>query len=793
MTTPDPASRFEPIDVPRRYPTREVAIGDLRVGGANPILIQSMTIADTMDTDGVVGEIRALVDAGCPLVRLTAPSQRDAENLREIRKRLHADGIRVPMVADIHFTPNAAMVAAEIVEKVRINPGNYADRKKFKVFEISDAAYAEELERIRDRVVPLVRRCKENGVALRIGTNHGSLSDRIMNRYGDTPEGMVESALEFVRICRDEGFHDIVLSMKSSIPTVMIAAYRLLVQQMDREGMNYPLHLGVTEAGNGLEGRTKSAVGIGSLLASGMGDTIRVSLTEDSEHEIAACRNILQGIEGETRLPDPAPDVPPATPPVTPATPATPPDHATAGATRARGASPTRVWWRPADSWRTLPPVAWATRRRTAPWVLAGGRAATSPGSDAAVTVTPGERAADTVALGGDAPVRVELRAALDAPPDVAAMHRRDRERLPEFLSVEIPTEVVTGGAMSAAGLDRLRERLERIREETGLPVLAEWPTLKPEASRTRVRMLPDPTVIEGLARSAGALGLPAPDPGSGLGGGLDGGGDGGHEGGLDGGRDDLDEVLGALARSGCPVRWRLAPSVPVGLAPVLAARTRDAGVPGVGFVLDVGPATIARGRALSDALRGDDALVFLEAPASGSTGAMVAGTLLTEGIGDAVCLTDRPAGGAPGAAPAVAPPWPAGGVPWDDDPVAASYLLLQACRIRLTRAEFIACPSCGRTQFDLQTTTARIRARTEHLSGVKIAIMGCIVNGPGEMADADFGYVGSGSGRVDLYVGRERVEKNIPAADAEDRLVALLAEHGVWKEPEAAASSPGE
>jgi len=721
MNTPENAPRFEPIDVPRRFPTREVGIGGLRIGGANPILIQSMTIADTMDTDAVVREIRALVDAGCPLVRLTAPSQRDAENLREIRKRLHADGIRVPMVADIHFTPNAAMVAAEIVEKVRINPGNYADRKKFKVFEISDADYAAELERIRDRVVPLVRRCKENGVALRIGTNHGSLSDRIMNRYGDTPEGMVESALEFVRICGDEAFHEIVLSMKSSIPSVMIAAYRLLVQQMDREGMSYPIHLGVTEAGNGLEGRTKSAVGIGSLLASGIGDTIRVSLTEDSEHEIAACRNILQGLEAETTLPDPSTGDPSG--------------PATGAPTTGAG----RVWWRPADSWRTLPAVAWATRRRTAPWAL----------GDEAVRTT----------LGGDAPVRVELRTPLDAPPDVGAMRRRDRERCPELLTLAVPSGAAPGPE-PATTPDAIRDRVDRIRRETELPVLLEWPTLNPDSPRTRVRVLPDVAAVEALAGSAGAVGVPAPDP--------------------DRVPDDLDALLAALARHRCPVRWRLAPEVPVGFAPGLAARTREAGVPGVGFVLDVGPATIARGRALAAALRGDDALVFLEAPASGSTGAMVAGTLLTEGIGDVLCLTDA----APATAPAVAPPWPAGGVSWDPDPVAASYLLLQACRIRLTRAEFIACPSCGRTQFDLQTTTARIRARTEHLSGVKIAIMGCIVNGPGEMADADFGYVGSGSGRVDLYVGKERVEKNIPAAEAEDRLVALLAEHGVWKEP---------
>jgi (E)-4-hydroxy-3-methylbut-2-enyl-diphosphate synthase len=276
-----------------------VRIGDLCIGASNPILIQSMTIADTMNTEAVCREIRQLVEKGCPLVRVTAPSQKEAENLRAIRDRLRADNIHVPMVADIHFTPNAALVAADIVEKVRINPGNYADRKRFQVFEISDAEYERELERIRDTFVPLVHRLKTNGAALRIGTNHGSLSDRIMNRFGDTPEGMVESALEFVRMCESEDYHDIVLSMKSSIPSVMIAAYRLLVQKMIAEGMNYPIHIGVTEAGDGLEGRVKSAVGIASLLATGIGDTIRVSLTEDAHHELGAARNILSAIPDE--------------------------------------------------------------------------------------------------------------------------------------------------------------------------------------------------------------------------------------------------------------------------------------------------------------------------------------------------------------------------------------------------------------------------------------------------------------------------------------------------------------
>ncbi len=294
----------------RRRPTREVKAGEVGIGGNNPIRIQSMTIADTLDTDAAVAEIRQLVEAGCEIVRLTAPSQKEAHNLREIKKRLAQEGIRVPLVADIHYTPNAALIAAEIVEKVRINPGNYADKKKFEVREYSDAEYAAELERVYDRFAPLVRKCKANGVAMRIGVNHGSLSDRIMNRYGDTPEGMVESAIEFIRICEDLNFHDLVISMKASNPQVMIQAYRLAAARLDALGMNYPFHLGVTEAGDGEEGRVKSAVGIGALLEDGIGDTIRVSLTEDAVHEIPVARALVEkyNAQRKTILPADAPE-----------------------------------------------------------------------------------------------------------------------------------------------------------------------------------------------------------------------------------------------------------------------------------------------------------------------------------------------------------------------------------------------------------------------------------------------------------------------------------------------------
>jgi len=662
------------VPIPTRFPTRVVSVGPLKIGGDHPILVQSMTISDTRDTESVVREIRLLVDAGCPLVRLTAPSQLDAENLREIRRRLAADGIRVPMVADIHFTPNAALVAADIVEKVRINPGNYSDRKKFRVFEISDADYALELERLREEFLPLVRKLKANGAALRIGTNHGSLSDRIMNRYGDTPEGMVESALEFVRICEDEGYHDIVLSMKSSIPSVMIAAYRHLVAKMTEEGMSYPMHLGVTEAGNGLEGRVKSAIGIGSLLATGIGDTIRVSLTEDSHHELAAAREILEAVRRETERP-------------------------------VLGAEA----WVETPLWRERPARRFAARRRTFPWSLGA------------------------LTAGADAPPRVEWRLGESwrtlTSGEIAARTRGEEPA--ELASLVLGERDLAGDTRLSQSLAELRARL------SPLPLLLELPAGL------------DGGTLRHLGASADAIGLPVPE-------------------------DSAAPQADDLRTAGIAIRWRVVqgrhPAEAVArLRAHPAAFSRDA------FLIEPGFGFLSRARLLARELGEGGPPLFLAVPKEGASSALSAGPLLLEGIGDGLCLV------APGAIPER--PWPAGGVSWTTDPIADAYRLLQACRVRLTRAEFIACPSCGRTQFDLQTTTQRIRRRTEHLRGVKIAIMGCIVNGPGEMADADFGYVGSGKGRVDLYVGKERVAKSIPEDDAEERLVALIREHGRWVE----------
>ncbi len=656
----------------RRRPTRVVPVGSVSIGGDHPIVIQSMTVCETMDTEAAVREVRALVEAGCPLVRLTAPSLNEAENLREIKRRLRADKIDVPLIADIHYTPDAALRAAEIVEKVRINPGNFADRKRFAVFEISEADYAAELERVRGRFAPLVRACKLNGCAMRIGTNHGSLSDRIMNRYGDTPAGMVESALEFVQMCEDEGYREIVLSMKSSVPSVMIAAYRLLVQRMDELGMDYPLHLGVTEAGDGLEARIKSAIGIGSLLSDGLGDTIRVSLTEDSVHEIPAARAILDAVER--------------------------------------------------DGARYLPPVA-ETRVAARPvrWVLG------------------------SIPFGTGAPVRVEQRVAPDAEGRIPAPASTE-DRPVELVSVMCGRDEGSRGALTL-GLQDFRRRTSG-----AVPVLVELGLDQLQDlvhSADAIGLSIDPTAAGWLERAQAAI-----------------------------------QILLAARR---PVRWRLSDSdgAQSDCALQIATLCAESGLEAFGFVAPAGPRRIERARRLAAVAREHGGLLFVEADFPGADAALQAGALLVDGIGHVLCLA--PTGGGNGVDGVVGlHTWPTSERAWTEAPVSSSYAILQGCRLRLTQAEFIACPSCGRTQFDLQTTTARIQARTRHLAGVKIAVMGCIVNGPGEMADADFGYVGSGSGRIDLYVGKERVAQKIDQAEAVDRLIALIHEHGRWIEPKA-------
>jgi (E)-4-hydroxy-3-methylbut-2-enyl-diphosphate synthase len=569
-------------------------VGRVGVGGANSIRVQSMITCDTMDTAASIAQTMELAAAGCEIVRITAPTVKDAANLQHIVRGLRDRGCDVPIVADIHFKPEAGMEAAKWVDKVRINPGNYADSKKFKIIEYTDEQYAAEIERIRERFTPLVLLSKERGIAMRIGTNHGSLSDRILNRYGDTPLGMVESALEFARIARELDYHAFIFSMKSSNPKVMINAYRLLVARLQQEGpdWNYPIHLGVTEAGEGEDARIKSAIGIGSLLEDGIGDTIRVSLTEDSIHEIPVAQ-------------------------------------ALAAPYNARGSSaPTQLVDAPVQV--SYDPFSYARRASL-------------------TTQLPGISA--NVAIGGEETVRVIVRqSSFDK---VAHKVHRMGDYQPEIIYEQAGVEEIDPRDDVAVQALNTSEhpRLVTVKDGIDLPVIAAF-------------------------RSLAA---------------------------------------------------KVAPRHPV---------------------------------LLKDTLGGPVHLEFLRTLLTGSTNI---GSLLCDGIGDAILVQGEEA---PGQA------------------LRLSYNILQAAGTRIFKTDYVACPSCGRTLFNLQTTTARIKEATSHLKGVKIAVMGCIVNGPGEMADADFGYVGGAPGKINLYVGKTAVKFNIPEAEAVNRLQDLIREHGKWIEP---------
>lgn len=705
MSLPYALSRFQTV----RRSTREVRVGAVGVGAANPLRVQSMTTTDTQDVEATVRQAIALAEVGCEIVRITAPNVPAARCLKPIREQLSAAGFaHIPLVADIHFLPAAAMEAVEHVEKVRINPGNYADKKKFAVHEYTDAAYDAELERIHSAVTPLILRCKELGRALRIGTNHGSLSDRIMNRYGDTPLGMVESALEFLRICRGHGFHDIILSMKSSNPKVMIQAYRLLVARMAQEDMDYPLHLGVTEAGDGEDGRIKSAIGIGSLLADGLGDTLRVSLTEDSVYEIpvaqalarkAQARALRANPKDEARDPKPGSDI----------------RHSDLGIRASASAE--------ADA---LDPFVYQ-KREVAPLELAPG-----------------------LVIGPEQPPRVVTRVeSVAALPD--AVKKFAAARL-----ADTPVEGLLLPIRSAADLAALK---------TAAPPVGAVPFLELDRSLT-------PADLAGFGASVRVVLVRAFGVGDAA---------------------DAESLAGfaKLARAKGHVLAVAATAealVGAGADTPLAAALRQIGDEALLFTLDdsvadsAGRHDIGRYRALAEALRGlgSRAPLWIRSTeaahvASRVEGAprdflsrlldasVLAGALLCDGLGDLVSIET------------------------EGDPTRAlklTYNVLQGAGTRSTKTEFVACPSCGRTLFDLQTTTQRIRARTGHLKGVKIAIMGCIVNGPGEMADADFGYVGGAPAKINLYVGKQCVQYNIPQAEADDRLVALIKEHGKWVEP---------
>jgi (E)-4-hydroxy-3-methylbut-2-enyl-diphosphate synthase len=607
-------------DSPYRYQrriTREVMVGGVGIGGANPIRVQSMITCDTMDTEASIGQTIELAEAGCEIVRITAPTVKDAANLERIVRGLRERGCEVPIVADIHFKPEAAMEAAKWVEKVRINPGNYADSKKFKILEYTDEQYAAELERIRERFSPLVKICKELGRAMRIGTNHGSLSDRIMNRYGDTPLGMVESALEFARIARDLDYHAFVFSMKSSNPKVMINAYRLLVARLREEGddWNYPIHLGVTEAGEGEDARIKSAIGIGSLLRDGIGDTIRVSLTEDSIHEIPVARALVEMI-GKSRNDE----------------------------------------CRVTNDELAFDPFSYSKRPTE--------------------TV---ER--DGVRLGGEELIRVVVRQ--ESFDKVA--HKIDRlgDYKPEIVYEKARIEEVDPRDDEAlARLNANGEaQLVTVRDGTDLPVIVAFRLLATKLASRHPILL----------------------------------------------KDELKNDEARMTNDEGSSNDRMAKSDSAFVIPS-------------SFV-------IRHSSFLDTLLRA----------------ATNIGSLLCDGIGDAILVQGEEA---PGQA------------------LRLSYNILQAAGSRIFKTDYVACPSCGRTLFNLQTTTARIKEKTLHLKGVKIAIMGCIVNGPGEMADADFGYVGGAPGKVNLYVGKTAVKFNIPEAEAVERLQDLIREHGKWVDP---------
>ena len=586
--TPDLPAPF----YPERRRSRAVQVGKVGLGGDNPVRVQSMLTCDTMDTEACVRNSVALADVGCEIVRITAPTVKDARNLEPIRDQLRARGCDVPLVADIHFKPEAALESAKWVEKVRVNPGNYADSKKFAVREYTDEQYAAEIGRIREKFVPLVKLCQERGVAMRIGTNHGSLSDRIMNRHGDTPLGMVESALEFARIAREMNYHDFVFSMKASNPKVMIAAYRLLVARLAAEDpdWNYPIHLGVTEAGDGEDGRIKSAVGIGSLLADGIGDTIRVSLTEDSVHEIPVARELVALFAGNCE------------------------------------------GWTGGEK-LSFDPFSYA-RRASEKLNIHG------------------------IPLGGDEVPRVVVtRKHYDA---VAHKLSALGDFQPELVYEDLP--IVEIDPRDASAVEELNARpkavLVTVKDGLDLPVIAAFRLLAAKIDARHPILLKDSL-------------NPHPDPQTPF----------------------VRTLLAASARLG---------------------------------------------------------------------------SLLCDGIGDAILLRTEDAPG---------------------QTLRLSYNILQAVGARIFKTDYVACPSCGRTLFNLQETTARIKAATEHLKGVKIAIMGCIVNGPGEMADADFGYVGGAPGKVNLYVGKKAVKFNIPELEAVDRLVDLIKEHGRWVEAPAKAA----
>ena len=620
----------------QRLKTRCVMIGEIGVGGDNPIRIQSMTTTDTMDTKMTIAQSIRMIEAGCEIVRITAPSINEAKNLKPIRDGIRAKGYKTPIVADIHFTPNAAEIAATIVEKVRINPGNYADRKKFETHEYSDSSYAEELERIRNRFIPLVKICKENGTAMRIGTNHGSLSDRILSRYGDTPLGMVESGMEFIRIAEDEGYYDMILSMKASNTRVVVQAYRLLVNKMIEEGMNYPLHLGVTEAGEAEDGRIKSALGIGALLEDGLGDTIRVSLTEEPEAEIPVAQAIVERYNNIQKEENSLADI------------------------------------------GSLPYDPFFYKRRSALDLLNFG--------SKEVPRVIGD-------LSSNSSIKYEDLGQFGYlySPEQDKWHVSDMAI--DFLYIgtnsldfELPGTI---GVIKDHSVHENR---------VGYYALYTFDQIDSISSKDVSFIIckdTDPTFPDLLRLKNCIIIL------------------------------ETDQYYGYRS-----LRKFFIECQNKGLNnPIII-------------------------RGIYHGFSKEELMLY---------SAIDIGSLFIDGQGDGIWLSSN----------------------HEHSFInETAFGILQASRTRISKTEYISCPSCGRTLFDLQETTAMIRARTDHLKGIKIGIMGCIVNGPGEMADADYGYVGTGPGQISLYKGQEVIQKNVNADKAVDALIQLIDSHGDWVEP---------
>ena len=656
----------------KRIQTRPVKVGNLVIGGGHPVRVQTMTTTDTMDTEATVAQIIRCIEAGAELVRVTAPSKKEAENLANIKAILNSKGYTTPLVADIHFTPNAAEIAAKIIEKVRVNPGNYVDKKKFEQIDYTDAEYVEEIERIRERFTPLVLICKEHGTAMRIGTNHGSLSDRIMSRYGDTAIGMVESAMEFLRIARSLDYHQIILSMKSSNPQVMVQAYRLLIQQMQQEFNEiYPLHLGVTDAGDGEDGSIKSAIGIGTLLEDGIGDTIRVSLTEDPELEIPVCKDLVKRYQLNNS--QEAAIVPAVT---------------------------------------QLPYSPFEYKRNTTHAVKnIGGKQVPVVIADLSHLTTIQE--ADLIAIGYSYDAVTDKWAISDAAADYVFIGNTP-------LTFNLPGTLNIIAAPAVCAKANLTDKYHPIMDATAYIALE---SKHPQLNFVQIDCYSDQQPI-------------------------------------------ADELLLQIAKDNTVVFC-------------LSSQRKNAMQAVRRMSIRLMQLSIQQPIILvtdSDWNTTDEHLIHF---------AIETGAVLLEGIGDGICL-----GLTKAAYEASVHGSNVSGRNYFNNASIEQLLnttafgILQATRTRISKTEYISCPSCGRTLFELQETTAKIRAVTNHLKGLKIAIMGCIVNGPGEMADADFGYVGSGVGKITLYKGKEVMKRNIDSAVAVDELILLLKEHNAWIEP---------